>query len=61
MPRMLMGQAVKPTPTPSPTPTPTTTKTATAGPAPAPAPAVANGALQDLRAVHLAERVRDQF
>jgi V8-like Glu-specific endopeptidase len=62
--RSLYTQATKPAPPPTPTPTPT--KTVTAPPAPPalpapPAPAVANGALQDLRPVHLAKRVGDQF
>jgi V8-like Glu-specific endopeptidase len=55
--RALFVQAATPPPTPTPTPTPTTTQTQTA----APAPAVANGALQDLRPVHLAQRVGDQL
>jgi V8-like Glu-specific endopeptidase len=59
--RALFGQAEKPAPTPTPTPTPTVTATQAQTSAPNPAPTSANGALQDLSPVHLAERVSEQL
>jgi hypothetical protein len=56
--KALFGQAEKGTP--APTPTPTSTKT-TPAPATAAAAAPAIGALQDLRPVHLAQRVGEQL
>ncbi len=61
--RTLFGQAERqqtPAPAPSPSLTATPTPAPSATPVPAPTPTVTPSGLQDLRAVHLAERVGEQ-